>query len=646
MIEFENVTFTYDGARKVLRDVNLRVRQGEFLCVLGGNGSGKSTLAKHMNALFTPDEGRVLVDGHDTADPACTYLVRSTAGMVFQNPDDQLVASLVENDVAFGPENLGVPTPELRKRVTRALADVGLVGFERSETAALSGGQKQRVAIAGVLAMEPRILILDEASSMLDPRGRAGLVRVCHELHEAGMTVVMITHFMDEAALADRVIVLKDGSVCLEGTPEDVLTRSDELEGLNLEAPFACELARDLRRRGFPVHATVDEQALACEIVAALDAPVDASGRGDTSERAGVSVRGSVSGRADVSAHGSASGRAGDAPSGGTATSAAPAKPASSERSGSAPLIEFDHVSFAYLTSAERRALKKRSRRTKAAEPSDGPAWGTRPDADWALRDVSFTVRESDFLGIAGHTGSGKSTLLQHMNGLLSPTEGHVLVGGEDLADRAAAARVRGRVGLVFQYPEHQLFAATVYEDVAFGPRNLGLSDAEVDARVRESLGLVGLDFDDVREKSPFALSGGQQRRVAFAGVLAMRPRTLILDEPVAGLDPAARADFLALIKGLHERGLTIVMVSHDMDDLANLSTWMIVLKEGGIFASGTPKDVFARGPELHDIGLGVPAPQRFAGMLREAGVPLRSDVLYDRDLLADALAALARRAS
>lgn len=624
MIEFENVTFTYDGARKVLRDVNLRVRQGEFLCVLGGNGSGKSTLAKHVNALFTPDEGRVLVDGHDTADPACTYLVRSTAGMVFQNPDDQLVASLVENDVAFGPENLGVPTPELRERVTRALADVGLVGFERSETAALSGGQKQRVAIAGVLAMEPRILILDEASSMLDPRGRAGLVRVCRELHEAGMTVVMITHFMDEAALADRVIVLKDGSVCLEGTPEDVLTRSDELEGLNLEAPFACELARDLRRRGFPVHATVDEQALAREIIAALAREIVAA--------LGVPA--------------DAGGRAGDAPSESAAASAAPAKPASSERSEGAPLIEFDHVSFAYLTSAERRALKKRSRRTKAADPSDGPAWGTRPDADWALRDVSFAVREGDFLGIAGHTGSGKSTLLQHMNGLLSPTEGRVLVGGEDLADRAAAARVRGRVGLVFQYPEHQLFAATVYEDVAFGPRNLGLSDAEVDARVRESLGLVGLDFEDLREKSPFALSGGQQRRVAFAGVLAMRPRTLILDEPVAGLDPAARADFLALIKGLHEHGLTIVMVSHDMDDLANLSTWMIVLKEGRIFASGAPKDVFARGPELHDIGLGVPAPQRFAGMLREAGVPLRSDVLYDRDLLADALAALARRAS
>ncbi len=610
MIEFENVSFTYDGARNVLQGVSLQVRQGEFLCVLGGNGSGKSTLAKHVNALFTPDEGRVVVDGHDTADPACTYLVRSTAGMVFQNPDDQLVASLVENDVAFGPENLGVPTPELRERVTKALRDVGFVGFERKEAAALSGGQKQRVAIAGVLAMEPRILVLDEASSMLDPRGRDGLLRVCRDLHEHGMTIVMITHFMEEAALADRVIVLKDGAVCLEGTPEEVLTRADELASLNLEVPFACELALDLRKRGVPVHTTVDEKALARDIAARVD--VGASEAAEAND-----------GLAD-------DGHLDDAPADSLGT----------------PLIQFDHVSFAYLNNAERRKLKKRARRAKAADPSDGPAWGASPDAAWALRDIDFAVREGDFLGIAGHTGSGKSTLLQHMNGLLAPTEGRVLVGGEDLSDRRIAAHVRGQVGLVFQYPEHQLFAATVYEDVAFGPRNLGLSAEEVDERVRASLELVGLDFDELREKSPFALSGGQQRRVAFAGVLAMRPRTLILDEPVAGLDPAARADFLTFIKGLHEQGLTIVMVSHDMDDLADLSTWMLVLNGGSVYMSGTPEEVFARGHELHDIGLGVPAPQRFANELREAGVPLSARGLYDRARLASDIAALAGRTS
>ena len=186
MIDVQNVRFTYDGANFALDGVSLHVRKGEFLCILGGNGSGKSTLAKHLNTLLIPDEGTVKVQDMPTADADCTYRIRETVGMVFQNPDDQLVASLVEDDVAFGPENLGIPTDELRERVTQALEDVGLSGFERHETHALSGGQKQRVAIAGVLAMNPAVLVLDEASAMLDPRGRAGLMRVCHELHERG----------------------------------------------------------------------------------------------------------------------------------------------------------------------------------------------------------------------------------------------------------------------------------------------------------------------------------------------------------------------------------------------------------------------------------------------------------------------------
>ena len=193
MIEFKGTGFTYDGERFVLDGVDARIERGEFVCVLGGNGSGKSTLAKHVNALLVPDEGSVTVLDRDTRDERSTYFIRSNAGMVFQNPDDQLVASLIENDVAFGPENLGVPTDQLRQRVADALADVGLQGFDKRETAALSGGQKQRVAIAGVLAMEPAILILDEATAMLDPRGRKGLMRVCRELHDRGMTVVMIT---------------------------------------------------------------------------------------------------------------------------------------------------------------------------------------------------------------------------------------------------------------------------------------------------------------------------------------------------------------------------------------------------------------------------------------------------------------------
>ena len=250
MIEFKGTGFTYDGDRFVLDGVDARIAPGEFVCILGGNGSGKSTLAKHINALLVPDEGSVTVLDHDTRDERSTYFIRSHAGMVFQNPDDQLVASLIENDVAFGPENLGVPTDDLRQRVADALAD----------------GQKQRVAIAGVLAMEPSILILDEATAMLDPRGRKGLMRVCHELHDRGMTVVMITHFMEEAAQADRVIVLEEGRVACDGTPQDVLVQAELLEHLNLDLPFAAELSLELGRRGVPVGMHIETTTLKEEL--------------------------------------------------------------------------------------------------------------------------------------------------------------------------------------------------------------------------------------------------------------------------------------------------------------------------------------------------------------------------------------------
>ena len=267
-VDFRDAGFTYDGERFVFRHLDLTVPQGQFLCLLGGNGSGKSTLAKHVNALLLPDEGEVRVFGCDTRDGEQTYFIRSNAGLVFQNPDDQIVASLIENDVAFGPENLGIPNPELRERVTRALAEVGLQGFEEHETNALSGGQKQRVAIAGVLAMDPAILILDEATAMLDPRGRAGLMRVVRELHGAGMTVVMITHYMEEAAAAERVVVLDGGSVVLDGTPAEVLARADELRALSLEVPFACRLSRALQKAGVPVRTCVSDDELKEELCA------------------------------------------------------------------------------------------------------------------------------------------------------------------------------------------------------------------------------------------------------------------------------------------------------------------------------------------------------------------------------------------
>lgn len=266
LIDFDDVAFTYNGSSYVLRDIDLHIERGSFVCILGGNGSGKSTLAKHINALLTPDRGTVCVLGWPTDDAKMRFFIRSKAGMVFQNPDDQLVASLIENDVAFGPENLGVENPELRERVTRALHEVGLSGFEKRETSALSGGQKQRVAIAGVLAMDPDIIILDEASAMLDPRGRHGLMKVCRTLHNRGMTVIMITHFMDEAAEADRVIVLDGGSIAADGAPDEILTDENRLRSQALDVPPAVQLSDLLRQRGVPVGISVSEDELVSDL--------------------------------------------------------------------------------------------------------------------------------------------------------------------------------------------------------------------------------------------------------------------------------------------------------------------------------------------------------------------------------------------
>lgn len=602
MIECRGVSFSYDGVAPALDGIDLNIEEGEFFCILGGNGSGKSTFAKHLNALLQPDAGTVCVNGMDASDPELVYDIRSTAGMVFQNPDDQLVATLVEDDVAFGPENLGVESAQIAQRVREALKAVGLVGFERHETHALSGGQKQRVALAGVLAMEPRVLILDEASSMLDPRGRKGLMKACHALHERGMTIVMITHFMEEAAEADRVAVFRAGRVAMLGTPDEILTQADELARLNLDMPASCCLGRALRAKGVPVHAQVREADMVAEVAQAYTERSEAGTAGQSSASQSEIADGAV--------------------------------PADNEDNASEPVIEISHLSYSYSLSArERRRWHKRS----AAEGASNKQtlWGNDPSSPWALRDVSLTVCRGEFLGLAGHTGSGKSTLVQHLNGLIRPQEGSVYALGLDLANKKDADAVKAKVGVVFQYPERQLFAETVAQDVAFGPRNLGLSQAEVARRVESSLARAGLDLATVGDKSPFELSGGQQRRVAFAGVLAMEPEVLVLDEPMAGLDPAARSDFLELIDRLHRDGLTVVMVSHSMDDLANCCDRIVVMNEGTVFAEGTPAQVFAYADELKSIGLGVPAAQRMALALARADVPLRLDGLYTVESLA-----------
>lgn len=252
LIEIQNVSYAYeDAAAKALNNVSLTINDGEFVAVVGHNGSGKSTLAKHLNALLLPTEGKVLVDGMDTADEADTLSIRQRVGMVFQNPDNQLVTTIVEEDVAFGPENIGVPGNEIRTRVDRALAAVGMEKYAHSAPNMLSGGQKQRIAIAGMLAMQPKVLVLDEATAMLDPKGRRDIIDLVTKLHkENGITVVMITQYMEEAIGADRVAVMSGGEMILEGTPKEVFSQDELLHKHRLDVPVMQQLANRLNARG------------------------------------------------------------------------------------------------------------------------------------------------------------------------------------------------------------------------------------------------------------------------------------------------------------------------------------------------------------------------------------------------------------
>ena len=559
LVRLAHVSLFYEGGVTALDDVSLEVRRGERLCVLGANGSGKSTLASVICGLLAPDEGevelvgeRVCADG--TPDLAAYRRARRSLGLVFQNPDDQIVTTVVEDDVAFGPENLGLPRDRIAERVARELHRVAMDDYAQADPSRLSGGQRQRVCIAGALAMEPAVLVLDEPASLLDVRGRAAILRVMGRLAAAGTTLVHVTHFMEEALEADRVIVMDHGRVALAGTPDEVFAQGEKIAELGLEVPFAARLSQ---RLGLPW--TCDETAL-----------LDALCKMGT----------------DPGLHAAPLQKKGPVP-----------------HLHAAPLVRVEHASFAY------------GRRGRA------------------LEDVSFEIAPGTSTAIIGQTGSGKSTLLRLLCGLETPDEGRVVVSGNDTSRRRGRRAARGCVGYVMQHPERQLFAETVEKDVAFGPRNLGCAEEEVARRVTKALELVGLA--ERRDVSPFKLSGGQRRLCALAGILAMEPAVLVLDEPTAGLDPRGRAMLRSVLANLHERGVTLIQVTHSMEDAARADR-VIALDEARLVADGTPGEVFSRESErrLTESGLGIPRALRVARELERRGWPPLGDPLTTDDLV------------
>lgn len=588
MIRAEQVRFQYkkrdvDGnviaTEEILKGVDLTIKKGEFIALLGRNGSGKTTFSKQLNAILRPSEGTVTVDEMGTRDAEKLYDIRQHVGMVFQNPDNQMVAANVEEEVAFGPENLGMESDTIVARVKQALEQVRM--WKRRKTAPnhLSGGQKQRIAIAGILAMHPDYIVLDEPTAMLDPKGRKEVMEALQRLNqEQEMTVILITHDMEEAALAGRVILLADGQVRFDGTPEDFFGEDALLAEMGMEAPLSYRVRKLIDSDVFEKkigdarveEATIDKREKVAEY--------DKTGREWEASSELVDKKKNKKAEAETDEKNQA-------------------------------LLSLQHVSYIY---------------------SPGTAY-----EKVALDDVNLSLGKGEIVGLAGHTGSGKSTMIQLLNGLLKPTSGTVTFEGKDIHAKGYSGNyLRSKVGMVFQYPEHQMICDTVWEDVAFGPGKQGLTGEACETRVEEALRFVDLP-EKYYQASPLQLSGGQKRRVAIAGVLAMHPEYIILDEPAAGLDAAGKREIFDRIRRMsREQGIGVLLVSHSMEDLAEYADRIIVLDDGKKILDDRPAEVFAERKTLETCGLDVPEAVKFADRLRAEGYAIPQTVIREEELL------------
>ena len=535
---------------KALKGVDITVKKGEFVSVLGHNGSGKSTFAKLVNGLNMLTDGTLYVRGLDASNSENIWDIRQNVGMVFQNPDNQIIATVVEEDVAFGPENIGMPPEEIVKNVDIALKAVSMEEFRKAAPAYLSGGQKQRVAIAGILAMKPECIVLDEPTAMLDPLGRKEVMDTITRLNsDEGITIVLITHYMEEAALADKIYVINDGEIATEGTPREIFKNVNKMRELYLDVPQITELSYLINKENEKMPndiLSIEEFINKAKEIGFVD-----NFKYEKNPKPVKSLE---------------------------------------------PILEVKNLTHIY---GKETAFEK-----------------------VALKNVNITINKGDFVGLIGHTGSGKSTLIQHLNALVKANEGGVYFKGQDInADKSKLKFIRQNIGLVFQYPEHQIFESTIYDEVAFGPKNCGLSGDELDKRIKEALDFVGMD-ESFYKKSPFDLSGGQKRRVAIASVLAMKPEILILDEPMAGLDPYGRDEILGNIKKMHnDLGITIILVSHSMEDISNIADKILVMNKGQVAMYDTVDNVFSQADELTKIGLNAPQMTLLFLELRKMGL-------------------------
>lgn len=530
----KDIRFSYDrGTSWALDGVSLTVHAGERLCLVGPNGSGKSTLARLIAGLTAPDGGEVTLLGqrvHEAGPNADAYrAARRGIGMVFQNPEDQLVTTVLEDDVAFGPENLGLERGLIGERIVDSLQAVGLANLRQSDPTRMSGGQQQRAAIAGMLAMNPAMLVLDEPTAMLDESARAEVMRILDDLQARGTTIVHVTHHPDETVHADRIVHMEAGRIV------GVTAAADNRPPL-AEAVSQSETEGGIGTEAAPSRPTNDSPRQR-KREDGSELPLLSDGIGDTTN----------------------------------------------------PIIRVSHLTYRY-PSAKRAVID----------------------------DLSFTIARGETVALMGVNGSGKSTLVRMLCALAAPTAGSIEVAGVPVAstgkrgsnarpkpaNRRQLAQLRRHVGYVMQHPEHQLFADTVAEDVAYGPRNQGLGETEVADRVRESLEL--LHIGHLADRSPFDLSGGQQRLAAIAGVLACNPDVLIMDEPTASLDAQAKKRIHELLRMLKSRGVTVLIITHDWEEAEQIADRVVRMpiapaSGGPVTATVAATAVSSNGP-VHSV--------------------------------------------
>jgi len=560
IVEIRDLHYSYPNARaQALRGVDLTVDEGEFILLTGPSGCGKTTFCRCLNGLIPHFyhgelEGEVTVTGLSTRENSTAKLAQNV-GLIFQNPDNQIFALTVEKDVAFGLENLGIPKELMLEDIDWALEKTGISHLRERGTHELSGGQKQRLSIASILAMRPKLLVLDEPTSFLDPLGAIRIFKVLEALNrDHGITIILIEHRVDLASqYVDRVILVSDGRILRTGTPEEVFTLEEtRLTGVGI--PKILELSKRLNQRGLAFEPLPLSPDSFIEQLERNIPPMDVR----RVKKTVVPGLEGFTGEHNMS-----------------------------------PIIRVEDVSYTY------------------------------PSGVQALNGVSLTIHKGEFVAIMGENGAGKTTLVKHFNGLLRPQEGRIMVDGVDVSQVSVASLSR-KVGLVFQNPDDQLFSENVESEISFALNNFGFEKEVVEKRVDWALNLLNLE--QYRKSSPFILSGGERKRVALASVLAWDPEIVVLDEPTIGQDYAQKELLRHFLMQLRTQGKTTIIVTHDVEFVAECKPRIVLMADGGITADGSTKEIMTDAEAMERASVSPPEITKIFSRLSHHGLP--GDVL------------------